>query len=1248
MKKKVIALLLSAVVVVGAALGGTLAYLTDGEGSVNVATVGNVDIEQHELQRAENVEHKGTLADGDLVEFKQGQPLYPAYPAKDGAYTAEPSDLLYWGNYVTADGAGNGLWDDEKLVGVMDKFVFVENTGKSEAYYRTWIALECPEGMEFSEGSEKEFMMNINSHNLFNWEEKGYVEIDNQRYLIMLATYTEKLLPGEISRPSLLQVVMTHNATSDDAKLIGDTYEILAFTQAVQTKNMPDAAEALKAAFGDDHPWVKVADGEISDYVESFNFVSNAEELVAAIANGESVTLAEDIVLDDEQNLFIAKDANVTIDLNGNKLSQTVKCESSYSMIRNEGKLTINDGFGGGKISFEDTGAGDSTFGWGSYTISNNGGVLVINGGTVEYLGEQEFATHCSLAIFQYDGSTTINGGTISNPSYRSIRLWHGDMTLNGGVFDGQVWVHCVDDSAELTVNGGSFSPNGQDRSSLFVNNSGYTAKLSITGGTFATKIGSDSPIPNSVTGGTFGADPSAYVDTTKAYAKANGDGTWSVLPLYSYETVDGITYSTNAVNGDVVLVNASGFTGADLVIPEGVDGIGNKALNGKTTLKSVTFPASLTTLGYGAFNGCTSLESVTIKGNMTLNERLDGATNAHTFAGCTSLKTVIIEEGVTSLPTACFVSCTALKEVTIPASMKTMARRAFYDCLSLETVYLLSEDCEIGDSVFGSNQTGEFSEMTIFVVNDAMKNAVEATLDDNNKNSVKVIVMNTSADDLAAAVAAANGTIDNPTVIAVGAGNFTLPGATNKNITFVGTGLGTVIDYSHMGGYQEVSGSSLNFKNMTLLVGNTWEKGLQHTTKVTYEDCHIIGWQSVYADEVTFTNCTLDSNGGEHTVWSYGADKVTFTNCEFTYKDRAVNLFGYETDNDVITFTNCKFNFVEGTNACTGAIEMNSNQLESLKVIIDNCTVNNGDLWWISQWDSNKGANTTVIVDGKEIVTTIEALQAKLNAATVDTTLTLGADLAGNVTVTQKYGVDIVIDGNDHEFDGVIQINGCSHGENPETLTIKNINFVASSAIEASIDAYWGTDETRYAHNVTVDNCTFTMTEAAKHVTVAVDLYQPYNFTIKNCEVIGAQSVLQNKGGHDGITVYNVIANDCKNGIGLGTMDGAISISKCNMDVIGYGIRIDASVTSEGVAISDCNIEAYIPVVVRKATGTCNITLSGTNTMTQTNTEGLWCAVGTEEYGDVDKAGLTAANGTITVTLNDTGLDSNGIYVAE
>ena len=297
MKKRSLLMAASLVLALLVATTGTLAYLSDVDSDVNVMTLGNVKIEQLELQRAEGVAHNATAVEGSLVPFEQGQPLYPAYPVnnKSTDYTAETNDLFFWGPYVTAEsdgtnganGAGNGLWNPEKLVGAMDKFVFVKNTGSSDAYYRTWFAFECPEGMEYSQGPDKQFMMNVNLNTRFVWEEIGYTKIDGTRYLIMCATYQNKLAPGEISRPSLLQVVMTGNADNDDMALLGDTYEILVYSQAVQTTNFPDAETALNAAFGEpvkdnviNHPWLKDTTGL------PVHTVANNDELTKAIDEG--------------------------------------------------------------------------------------------------------------------------------------------------------------------------------------------------------------------------------------------------------------------------------------------------------------------------------------------------------------------------------------------------------------------------------------------------------------------------------------------------------------------------------------------------------------------------------------------------------------------------------------------------------------------------------------------------------------------------------------------------------------------------------------------------------------------------------------------------------------------------------------------------------------------------------------------------------------------------------------------------
>ena len=288
---------------------------------------------------------------------------------------------------------------------------------------------------------------------------------------------------------------------------------------------------------------VKVTiDGELGNK-ETITVIDNAQSLQDAINNapdGEEtiIELGGDIDLGSltagllsvtragaTDVIKIADNKIIVLDLKGKTISYVKACDSSYAMIVNNGRLTINDSVGGGKISFKDTGAGDPSFGWGSYTIQNNN-TLVVNGGTIEHLGEQNATEvkHMICAIFQYSGSTTINNGTISTPTYRSARLWHGDMTINGGNFEGQLWVHAVDNDANLTINGGTFAPRGVDGSSIFITNSEYEVNAAVTGGFFNTKIGcsdaSKAGVKGCIVGGTFTA---AAIDKTNPALIAHG-----------------------------------------------------------------------------------------------------------------------------------------------------------------------------------------------------------------------------------------------------------------------------------------------------------------------------------------------------------------------------------------------------------------------------------------------------------------------------------------------------------------------------------------------------------------------------------------------------------------------------------------------------------------------------------------------------------------------------------------------------
>ena len=302
---------------------------------------------------------------------------------------------------------------------------------------------------------------------------------------------------------------------------------------------------------------------------ETIKYVDTAESLqktINNIAEGESgnIKLGGDIDLNDllgagilstraaepTYGLLIPAGKRVVLDLQGYTISQVKECKASYSMIQNNGNLTIIDSSKAksGKISFKDTSAGDPTFGWGSYTISNYGGTLVVENGTIEHLGEQD--AHMICAIWQYNGSTTINGGVISTPYYRSARLWSGDMTINGGVFEGQLWLQASNNNAELTINGGTFAPRGGDSSSVYVTNSGKIVQFAVTGGDFKTKIGMSEPF-GCITGGTFTTTAKEGTNAAllgNGYAFVEGEnGTYTVENVGHYTDAEGNYYITNA-----------------------------------------------------------------------------------------------------------------------------------------------------------------------------------------------------------------------------------------------------------------------------------------------------------------------------------------------------------------------------------------------------------------------------------------------------------------------------------------------------------------------------------------------------------------------------------------------------------------------------------------------------------------------------------------------------------------------------
>lgn len=258
--KKVLLMCTAYVLVAALAIGGTIAYLQSEDSDVNVMTLSNVSIAQHEYERAVDADGNYTTIDVDgttsyeLKDFTQGKPLYPMVGDPNDGYDSTEVRLGQLGH--NSRGGMSVLPD----ANVQDKFVVVENTGKTDAYVRTIVAFEA--GSVAEEDWYK--LVKYTSH--FTWKETQdwfVTEIDGNNYYIVEFVYNGYediqhpngvLKPGDYTYNSLAQVYMFSHATNEDVEALdgndSGTFDILVLSQAVQTAGFANAKTALDTGFG--------------------------------------------------------------------------------------------------------------------------------------------------------------------------------------------------------------------------------------------------------------------------------------------------------------------------------------------------------------------------------------------------------------------------------------------------------------------------------------------------------------------------------------------------------------------------------------------------------------------------------------------------------------------------------------------------------------------------------------------------------------------------------------------------------------------------------------------------------------------------------------------------------------------------------------------------------------------------------------------------------------------------------------
>jgi hypothetical protein len=241
-----------------------------------------------------------------------------------------------------------------------------------------------------------------------------------------------------------------------------------------------------------------------------------------------------------------------------------------------------------------------------------------------------------------------------------------------------------------------------------------------------------------------------------------------------------------------------------------------------------------------------------------------------------------------------------------------------------------------------------------------------------------------------------------------------------------------------------------------------------------------------------------------------------------------------------------------------------------------------------VDEWDEQT-INGGAVEDTVKFISTRDELQAALNAATGNTSIILGADIEGNVTITELANATVAINGNGHKFDGCFFIDGNSLWEGGTTV-FENIDFVTddASTLVGGAFIYCGEEngtEFRYPDSVVIKDCTFTATGAAVDATIAAKFWSlKGNLLVEGCTANGLHSMLQlTSCGTANVTVNDTTIENCKSGLSLQYCKAAIN--NTTIKTREYGIRVNGNNPAKLIEVKGSTIEAKQPVIARKVT---------------------------------------------------------------
>ena len=336
------------------------------------------------------------------------------------------------------------------------------------------------------------------------------------------------------------------------------------------------------------------------------------KDAINAANTGDTITLLANV----DENVEIAKEKNLTLDLNGCTLNGgtgtdkaalsnlgtitirdtsadkagTIKRddngtvgETSYYVIRNQGTMTIESGNVINNSGYKKANSTGSMVG--SSLICNGdcdeGGTLTIKGGTFT---QKNFIAIKNGAL----GVLHVTGGTISS-DHSAIQNWF-EADITGGEIKGQLWTdaYIKGESVGETTIGGNAKFTGEIVMDIY---GSVAPTLAINGGNLSvtnwriTTAAANAGAKPAVSGGTFTSEVPAEYCAAGFIPTANADGTYGVKAGAYAAQIGDVKYETLQAAIDAVKANETIYVLGNVDL--GTDKLSTYDV--KTTVKNVT-----------------------------------------------------------------------------------------------------------------------------------------------------------------------------------------------------------------------------------------------------------------------------------------------------------------------------------------------------------------------------------------------------------------------------------------------------------------------------------------------------------------------------------------------------------------------------------------------------------------------------------------------------------------------------------